>query len=325
MAYSEQAIAYAAAQLERRREAYALRTDKKLADIMADVPSLSALQRERRSLGVLKMKASLQKDTDEVKRLTEGLADVARRTETALAEKGYSPADLLPLHYCSICEDRGVLRDGTMCSCKRALISEYEAQRIAKASPLALCSFDSFSLDYYSDSVDAALGISSKENMQQNLEACREYAASFPNHRNLLLMGSAGLGKTHLALSIADALIRKGTDVIYCSCANIFAKIEQERADFSRYSETLQSMKQCSLLVLDDLGSEYVNASVNALLYDIINTRLSEGSSTIITTNLTDERLFTPRYGEKITSRLIGCFDILPFAGKDIRLQKNGY
>ncbi|MBQ4094252.1 MAG: ATP-binding protein, partial [Oscillospiraceae bacterium] len=228
-------------------------------------------------------------------------------------------------HFCRECQDRGVLRDGRMCRCKRALISEYEAQRIAKASPLALCSFDSFTLDYYSTDIDPSLGISQRENMKNNLSICREFAASFPNHRNLLMMGSAGLGKTHLALSIADSLIRKGYDVIYCSCANIFSKIEQERADYSRHSDTLQSLKQCSLLVLDDLGSEYVTASVSALLYDIVNTRLSEGSSTIITTKLTEERLLNPRYGEKVTSRLIGCFDVLPFTGSDIRLKKNGY
>ena len=325
MAYSEQALAYAAEQLERRREQYAMRSDAKRSEILSAVPALTSLERERRSLGVLKMKAALGKDSEEVARLSVGITDVARRTEVALAAKGYSPADLQEQHFCRECQDRGVLRDGRMCRCKRALISEYEAQRIAKASPLALCSFDSFTLDYYSSDIDPSLGISPRENMQSNLSICREFAASFPNHRNLLMMGSAGLGKTHLALSIADSLIRKGYDVIYCSCANIFSKIEQERADYSRHSDTLQSLKQCSLLVLDDLGSEYVTASVSALLYDIVNTRLSEGSSTIITTNLTDERLLTPRYGEKVTSRLIGCFDLLPFTGSDIRLKKNGY
>jgi DNA replication protein DnaC len=136
-------------------------------------------------------------------------------------------------------------------------------------------------------------------------------------------MGSAGLGKTHLALSIADVLLMKKHDVVYCSCSNIFGKIDEERADYSRHSSTLERLKDCTLLVLDDLGSEYINNNVRSLIYDILNSRLSSGSSTIVTTNFVEEKQLMAVYGEKISSRLIGEYEILPFFGEDIRKKQS--
>jgi DNA replication protein DnaC len=157
--------------------------------------------------------------------------------------------------------------------------------------------------------------------MRSILRCCREYAESFPCRRNLLLMGSAGLGKTHLALSIADQLIRKKVDVVYCSCSSIFDKIREEMSDFSHHSDTLERLKNCSLLILDDLGSEYTSNQVRSLLYDVLNSRLSSSLSTIITTDYTEKRQIDTVYGEKISSRLFGSFEYLPFFGDDIRLM----
>jgi DNA replication protein DnaC len=134
-------------------------------------------------------------------------------------------------------------------------------------------------------------------------------------------MGSAGLGKTHLALSIADRLIKKKVDVVYCSCSSIFDKVREEMSDFSHHSDTLERLKYCSLLILDDLGSEYTSNQVRSLLYDVLNSRLSSSLSTIITTNYIEKRQIDTVYGEKISSRLFGNFEYLPFFGDDIRLM----
>ena len=178
-------------------------------------------------------------------------------------------------------------------------------------------------MNKYTESFYPEYGMSPRENMEYVLERCHSFVNSFPNRKNILMMGSAGLGKTHLALSIADSLLNKKYDVIYCSCSNIFGKIDEERSDFSRHSDTLERLRTCSLLVLDDLGSEYINNSVRSLLYDIINTRMSSGLSTIVTTNLTEEKQIMSIYGEKISSRLIGNYEILPFFGDDIRKIDN--
>ena len=55
-------------------------------------------------------------------------------------------------------------------------------------------------------------------------------------------------------------------------------------------------------------------------IYDLVNTRISEGKSTVFTTNLVEQKQLEARYGESITSRLLGCCEKLAFDGEeDIR------
>ena len=75
------------------------------------------------------------------------------------------------------------------------------------------------------------------------------------------------------------------------------------------------------LLILDDLGTEFTNAFTVTCLYQIVNTRLTHGLSTVISTNLTPDEL-TGKYDERLTSRLLGAYRVLQFKGRDIRFQK---
>ena len=78
---------------------------------------------------------------------------------------------------------------------------------------------------------------------------------------------------------------------------------------------------ECDLLIIDDLGTEmHTNFTVSSL-YNLINTRLNTGKSTLINTNLSMQEL-KKMYTDRITSRIFGCFEPLLFSGKDIRMQK---
>ena len=323
MAYSEEAYNYANEILEKRREYYALKTLDQLEKIRSTIPGFVSLEREKRSTGILRMKAKLSGDDQEAAILKSGIDEINNKMEQLLNTYGFSKDDLNEMHYCSICNDTGFKPDGSSCICRVQLLSEYELSKIKEVSPLSLSSFDSFSLDMYSGEIDPEFDMSPRENMEYVLERCHSFVNDFPNGKNLLMMGSAGLGKTHLALSIADCLLKKKYDTVYCSCSNIFGKIDEERADYSRHSDTLDRLKSCTLLVLDDLGSEYTNNNVRSLIYDIINSRLSSGISTIVTTNFIEEKQIMTVYGEKVSSRLLGNYEILPFFGDDIRKKNN--
>ena len=71
----------------------------------------------------------------------------------------------------------------------------------------------------------------------------------------------------------------------------------------------------------DDLGAEFSTEFTRSALYNIINSRIIAKRPTIISTNLDAEKL-EQKYGERIFSRVIGCFDWKNFCGKDIRIQK---
>ncbi len=324
MAYNPEAENWARNVLEQRRQIAASRAAAKAKEIAGRVPAFDGLERERRNIGVLRMRASLLGDEETVAVLSEKQKDISRRLEEALKQYGYSLSDLEVKHACEKCGDTGTLADGRDCSCKKAIIRDHLIRKLNESSPLALCSFDTFDLSLYGTEPDPATKVAPRTVMKSNLEKCRKFVRDFPACDNLLMTGGSGLGKTHLALSIASELLKKDAYVIYCSAAGVFNRIDGEKSDFSRSSYTLDSMKECDLLVLDDLGTEYLNANTLSSIYDLINSRISEKKPTIITSNLDSSRQISARYGEKISSRLFGCFRLLPFFGEDIRLKKNG-
>ena len=85
----------------------------------------------------------------------------------------------------------------------------------------------------------------------------------------------------------------------------------------------MERILSCDLLILDDLGTEMTTSFVVSALYQIVNTRLLERRSTIISTNLTPDQI-AGRYSPQIASRIEGEYEILPFFGEDIRVQKRG-
>ena len=72
---------------------------------------------------------------------------------------------------------------------------------------------------------------------------------------------------------------------------------------------------------MDDFGTEFSGPFYTACLYNLINTRMLEERPTILSTNLGREEMLD-RYGEQITSRVIGTYVPLAFCGRDIRQLK---
>ena len=131
------------------------------------------------------------------------------------------------------------------------------------------------------------------------------------------------MGKTHLSIAIACAAIEKEYDVLYLPFHSLISNLEAAR--FGKGSEDyrllLEPISESELLLLDDLGTEFSTSFSSAVLYDIINVRQLKSLPTIISTNLTTAEI-SSRYGERISSRLLGCYRVIPFMGSDIRLQK---
>ena len=151
----------------------------------------------------------------------------------AVREAGFSADDFKPAYRCPLCEDTG-MRGGVPCRCVADAARRLRRDEINAASPLGLCQFASFEVERYSDAVEPELGISPREYMGKLLNYCRGYAAKFSqNSPNLLFMGHTGLGKTHLALAIADAVLEGGHDVLYTSAAALAAQLGREHFNYT--------------------------------------------------------------------------------------------
>ena len=86
-------------------------------------------------------------------------------------------------------------------------------------------------------------------------------------------------------------------------------------------SAAVERFLRCDLLIMDDLGTELGSAFVQSALYRIVNTRLTTGKSTVISTNLSPNDIAV-RYSAQILSRFEGEYEILPCLGDDIRILK---
>jgi DNA replication protein DnaC len=217
-----------------------------------------------------------------------------------------------PVFSCPVCGDTGY--DGkTFCSCviKMCAVDAYLSSGLGKA--LLDQTFENFSLKYY--------GGKSRDDMSDVLDTCIDFAQNFGTGANLLLTGGTGLGKTHLSSAIAQKVIDKGYTVVYESAQTVFDSYESVR--FGRGNDNTDKYITCDLLIIDDLGTEFSTQYTAAVLYQLVNQRLVNGKSLILSTNLGGKELLK-RYGDRIYSRLLGSFDTCVFSGNDVRLIKLG-
>ena len=247
----------------------------------------------------------------------------AQQNIRRLLEKHSLPEDYLEVKYsCPVCNDTGI--NGTkLCDCHIELLKELAYEDAGKNSPLKICTFDDFRLSYYSDKPLSSRDSSPREMMTEIFNFCKEYAENFDRKsQSLLMMGGTGLGKTHLSLSVVGTVINKGYSVMYNSAQNFFNELKNEHFGKGSNKGYEAMMLECDLLVIDDLGAEFITSFTTAALYNILNTRINMGLPTIISTNLTFTEIESI-YSTRISSRLIGEYSALYFCGNDIRQIKN--
>lgn len=263
------------------------------------------------------------------------VADIQQRNLALQEERhrrisalGYPEACIDDTPACPICNDRGWV--GTKpCDCLRKLYAEEQRRELSRLLDLQGERFDAFRLDYYDPRPDPVSGVSPRQNMEMVSLLCRRYAETFSaESESLFLTGAPGLGKTFLSACIAASVSEKGFSVVYDTAVNVVARFEEAR--FGRHGEQeeaeadVKRYLRCDLLILDDLGTELSTSFSVSAIYEVLNTRLRDGKSTVVSSNLAPEEL-EKRYSPQIASRLRGSFEVLRFYGQDIRhLKKAG-
>ena len=288
-------------------------------------PELRQIEQELRGTVSKIIADALRNNTDPnpaIRVIRDENMELQRRRAELLLNMGYPMDALEEKPACSLCNDSGF--NGTrVCTCLQAYYNEQQKQELSQMLDLGSQSFDTFSLEWYSNHVSERLGCSPREQMEQVFETCSNFARRFGKHHdNLLLSGFPGVGKTFLSACIAREVTDRGFSVVYDTAASVFRYMED--AQFRRDEEgdeAVQRFLRCDLLILDDLGTEMNSSFVQSALYRIVNDRLLSGKSTVINTNLPPHELGT-RYSPAILSRIEGQYDVLPCFGDDIRLLK---
>lgn len=103
------------------------------------------------------------------------------------------------------------------------------------------------------------------------------------HHRNLLICGPTGTGKSHLAQALVHEACRQGFDAHFTSVTKMLQHLNGGRAD-GTFDRRLQSYLRPDLLVLDDFGLKPLQPPGPGDLYDIIDGRYEQGSI-VLTSN----------------------------------------
>ena len=126
-----------------------------------------------------------------------------------------------------------------------------------------------------------------------NLKNYSEKLVNGIEKKGLILVGNNGVGKTHLACSIANKLIENGIPVIYGTLINLLAELRNSYDVDNNISEMeiIKLYKNVDLLIIDDLGKEKPSEWGLEKLFTIINSRYENNLPVIITTNYNQNSL----------------------------------
>ena len=327
MAYDGKIMRRALQRFEEDRQERETRFRERQESIFRRQPRLREVDSELRSTMSSIIANALRRGTDPrpaVERLRDENLSLQAEKRELLARMGLPEDCLEEKPLCPLCGDTGY-RNGQVCRCLRQYYAREQQKELSRMLDLGSQSFDTFSLDWYSDRYDPDWGMSPRKNMETVYDVCADYAHQFGRRSgNLLLFGAPGLGKTHLSAAIAREVSGDGWSVVYDTAGHIFQRFETQkfgREEGDEASADVDRVMNCDLLILDDLGTEMTTAFVQSALYQIVNGRLMEKRSTILSTNLMPGDI-ARRYSPPTASRIEGEYQLLPFYGEDIRKLK---
>ncbi len=238
---------------------------------------------------------------------------------------------------CSICEGSGlrmVVEGGRSmareCECRASRRTARTLERARIPRRYEHCSLDNYELLRNADrSLSAA-----------HLRA-RKFVEGYPVETagtGLLLTGSIGVGKTHLAVGILQALVaERGARGLFYDYRDLLKQVQNSynQSVAATELEILRPVFEAEVLVLDELGAAKPTDWVWDTVAHILNTRYNDRRTTIITTNYTNagplgtesaspramlrEETLGDRIGERMRSRLQEMCVVVEMHGEDFR------
>lgn len=215
------------------------------------------------------------------------------------------------------------------------------------------CDFDNFETDNDIDNVAPEQLAAFNRSLTQAKLMVQRFAEEFTPIREhaepgLLLMGSCGVGKTHLAVAALKQIVLRGHSGLFYDYREVLKEIQDSYNAVSHSTEmgVLEPVLKAEILVLDDVGSSKPSLWALETVGHVLNTRYNEKRVTLLTTNFIDSdatgansagppavsRLaglraaaiddsLTERVGKRIRSRLYEMCRTIEIFGPDYRKE----
>lgn len=219
---------------------------------------------------------------------------------------------------CSVCFGSGMEivagKGARICVCRQQGTRSNELNKVRLPQRYTDCHFNNYKPQ--NPSQDRAFRFASRLTMD------------FPAvDQGILLSGSVGVGKTHLAVSILKGLTERGFTCLFYEFGSLLKEIQDSYNSNTKTSElgVLAPVFNSEVLVLDELGASKPTDWVRDTMAHIINTRYNDRKLTIFTSNYADERkndreeTLEDRIGVRLRSRLFEMCKTITISGDDYR------
>ena len=144
-------------------------------------------------------------------------------------------------------------------------------------------------------------------------------------NENVIFLGPPGVGKTHLAISLAIAAAQSGRRVYYGALADLITSLEEAKTT-GQLGRRLKILTYPSLLVIDEIGYLPVSQTGAMLFFQLINRRY-ERASTVLTSNKGFEEwgqiLGDEVMAAALIDRLLHHCHIVNIRGSSYRMRKH--
>ena len=235
-------------------------------------------------------------------------------------------------YYCSYCKDQGFRPPCPKCypQTLRQVLNDMARPYM----PSAQARRENVDLTLFSDK-PIAIGkakATSRALMERYVAMMDRLVEDFPKHaENYYFTGKTGTGKTFLASSVVNSLLDQGVLALFIPALSFEEGVGRIRtlqksfgssqAAIDQARENYELFIEADFLVLDDFGlsSGQVQDPLTEV-YQLLQERNLRGKTTILTSNLTLAEL-KKIYNERLVSRILGNFKILPFVGDDLRVK----
>ena len=140
---------------------------------------------------------------------------------------------------------------------------------------------------------------------------------------NVIFLGPPGVGKTHLAISLAIAAAQNGRRVYYGTLADLITSLEEAQAA-AKLSHRLKTLTHPALLVVDEIGYLPITRNGAMLFYQLMARRY-ETASTVLTSNKSFEE-WGEIFGDDVMAaalidRLLHHCHVVNIRGNSYRLR----
>lgn len=148
---------------------------------------------------------------------------------------------------------------------------------------------------------------------------CKKYAEGWEKAKaenlGMLLWGDVGTGKSYMAASIANALLKLEVSVRMLNLSDVM------NATFESREVLLREVRQCSLLIIDDYGMERDTEFGNEIAFQVIDARYQSRKPLIVTTNLSLNTLTSPKDTDhkRVYDRILEMCSPVHFEGSSLR------